>query len=115
MASPGLTSESSSPSAPATVDPSAVPSAVPSEVAVTDSARSRIPRFYQLSIDERRELLRARVTLSEAEVATLDSGGIHPSVADRVVENVVGVYALPLRSEERRVGKECRSRWSPYH
>ena len=25
-------------------------------------------------------------------------------------------YAYPqLRSEERRVGKECRSRWSPYH
>src|SRR2546426_1287321 len=24
--------------------------------------------------------------------------------------------ALPIvRSEERRVGKECRSRWSPYH
>ena len=22
---------------------------------------------------------------------------------------------LTLRSEERRVGKECRSRWSPYH
>ena len=22
---------------------------------------------------------------------------------------------LRLRSEERRVGKECRSRWSPYH
>src|SRR5690554_3521983 len=22
---------------------------------------------------------------------------------------------LPIRSEERRVGKECRSRWSPYH
>src|SRR5687768_12504259 len=24
-------------------------------------------------------------------------------------------YALAPRSEERRVGKECRSRWSPYH
>src|SRR2546422_1041525 len=24
-------------------------------------------------------------------------------------------YGLELRSEERRVGKECRSRWSPYH
>ena len=24
------------------------------------------------------------------------------------------MYAL-VRSEERRVGKECRSRWSPYH
>ena len=23
--------------------------------------------------------------------------------------------ALICRSEERRVGKECRSRWSPYH
>src|SRR5256885_11233195 len=23
--------------------------------------------------------------------------------------------ALQFRSEERRVGKECRSRWSPYH
>ena len=22
---------------------------------------------------------------------------------------------IPNRSEERRVGKECRSRWSPYH
>ena len=22
---------------------------------------------------------------------------------------------IDLRSEERRVGKECRSRWSPYH
>ena len=22
---------------------------------------------------------------------------------------------LGMRSEERRVGKECRSRWSPYH
>ena len=27
-----------------------------------------------------------------------------------------GSTRLPdLRSEERRVGKECRSRWSPYH
>ena len=25
------------------------------------------------------------------------------------------IKADPLRSEERRVGKECRSRWSPYH
>src|SRR5260370_35898805 len=24
-------------------------------------------------------------------------------------------HLLAVRSEERRVGKECRSRWSPYH
>src|SRR2546427_8489325 len=28
---------------------------------------------------------------------------------------VIDLYATTLRSEERRVGKECRSRWSPYH
>src|SRR2546430_3182222 len=27
----------------------------------------------------------------------------------------VGSKLSSLRSEERRVGKECRSRWSPYH
>src|SRR5256885_10567729 len=27
----------------------------------------------------------------------------------------VAAQAKKLRSEERRVGKECRSRWSPYH
>ena len=27
----------------------------------------------------------------------------------------VQVARHPKRSEERRVGKECRSRWSPYH
>ena len=27
---------------------------------------------------------------------------------------VAAIYPI-TRSEERRVGKECRSRWSPYH
>ena len=26
-----------------------------------------------------------------------------------------GFLVIRFRSEERRVGKECRSRWSPYH
>ena len=30
-------------------------------------------------------------------------------------KGVVGVCEQATRSEERRVGKECRSRWSPYH
>ena len=28
---------------------------------------------------------------------------------------IVSPDAEKFRSEERRVGKECRSRWSPYH
>ena len=27
----------------------------------------------------------------------------------------IGLIVSSIRSEERRVGKECRSRWSPYH
>src|SRR3712207_8103436 len=39
---------------------------------------------------------------------------LHPSVAF-TVRLRRGVPPTPGRSEERRVGKECRSRWSPYH
>ena len=43
--------------------------------------------------------------------------------AELLLEKAVGLNRTalflrgeePLRSEERRVGKECRSRWSPYH
>ena len=46
------------------------------------------------------------------------------SSAARLVSSEVGGFSVILglipiafftRSEERRVGKECRSRWSPYH
>ena len=30
-------------------------------------------------------------------------------------EDIIDAVVEVLRSEERRVGKECRSRWSPYH
>ena len=34
---------------------------------------------------------------------------------DRLINAIAEVLDLDKRSEERRVGKECRSRWSPYH
>src|SRR6266699_5257303 len=39
----------------------------------------------------------------------------HASPALRPVRALPVRIPLGLRSEERRVGKECRSRWSPYH
>ena len=33
----------------------------------------------------------------------------------RTPGNVLRLLLCGMRSEERRVGKECRSRWSPYH
>ena len=29
--------------------------------------------------------------------------------------DILALQEVDFRSEERRVGKECRSRWSPYH
>src|SRR5260221_8542552 len=35
---------------------------------------------------------------------------------EAVIHNLCGISReQEIRSEERRVGKECRSRWSPYH
>ena len=33
---------------------------------------------------------------------------------NRIESSEIDIYKI-CRSEERRVGKECRSRWSPYH
>src|SRR3712207_8328960 len=44
---------------------------------------------------------------------TMD-GPQHGGSDRRLEDDPVGSFLHP-RSEERRVGKECRSRWSPYH
>src|SRR2546427_1765573 len=38
-----------------------------------------------------------------------------PLIAKLIAWGETREVALQRRSEERRVGKECRSRWSPYH
>ena len=40
---------------------------------------------------------------------------VHTPVLDGLAANGVRFINASVRSEERRVGKECRSRWSPYH
>src|SRR2546425_1969747 len=45
-------------------------------------------------------------------------GGVGQAIPVNGTMTFTGLSAGPhnvLRSEERRVGKECRSRWSPYH
>ena len=50
----------------------------------------------------------------DAEVLLAAPRGFCAGV-DRAIEIVERALAKLCRSEERRVGKECRSRWSPYH
>src|SRR5687767_15675178 len=43
------------------------------------------------------------------------AGAVGMAAAVRAGLEEAGVELQPFRSEERRVGKECRSRWAPYH
>ena len=46
----------------------------------------------------------------------LYSAGVSKIEIERASDRVkIIIYTAKPRSEERRVGKECRSRWSPYH
>ncbi len=59
-----------------------------------------------------------RITLKAYDHQLVDASA--SKIIETVKKNgakVSGPVPLPTkkRSEERRVGKECRSRWSPYH
>src|ERR1051325_6316376 len=96
---------------------------------------SRVPELAGLTEAERRPVRQHAVALLSAQArwtvrmpvllcvlggslgsfAGAYAGGVlavHLSPDDKLVWNLLGSMG---RSEERRVGKECRSRWSPYH
>src|SRR3712207_9051095 len=58
-----------------------------------------------------------------SRIAGVEVGGLPVDAATKLVSERLQRWRAPLpltadpqtRSEERRVGKECRSRWSPYH
>src|SRR2546430_16084875 len=70
-----------------------------------------------LAVDVTPEMLDAGRAKGRDRVAGLVLGdALHlPLPAGSVDAVFAAGYLSHIRSEERRVGKECRSRWSPYH
>src|SRR3712207_7077786 len=62
----------------------------------------------------RRALLEADVAL-EVVRSFIDKVRARAVGAELVRSVKPGQMVVKIRSEERRVGKECRSRWSPHH
>jgi hydroxymethylglutaryl-CoA reductase len=60
------------------------------------SYSSRLSGFYRQSVAERQTVLRDRFNLTESQIAALTHGGLDADLADHLIENVVGVYGLPL-------------------
>ena len=57
---------------------------------------SRIPGFYNLTLEERRAKLAEASHLTPTDLAPWTAGGISAESADHMIENVVGMHSLPL-------------------
>ena len=69
--------------------------------------KSEEPRIINLSSA-------AQASVSLKALAGTEKIGIQEAYAQSKLAITMWSFWL-ARSEERRVGKECRSRWSPYH
>lgn len=63
----------------------------------TDQHTSRLPGFYRRSLPERAAVVAEWAGLSAAEqAAMIGAAGLTAAQADHMVENVIGIYSLPL-------------------
>src|SRR5260370_41349713 len=82
------------------------------------AANKKPDHAYFYSINGTDEELKALVDTSSPlmEVLGLTPKEISQTLIDTLLKMIKGtIDPYGNRSEERRVGKECRSRWSPYH
>ena len=73
-----------------------------------------IPEFFGRS-EKKKKLTKYNIKIF-AEIVDAPNMTIDQIVKKALKYKKEGANIIDLgRSEERRVGKECRSRWSPYH
>src|SRR2546430_15818115 len=102
--------------------PETVAAIVAAHRAATMTPAQTIARSYQrirayndpavfISLRDEKEALAEAEALASKDAAALPLYGVPVAIKDNI-----DAQGMPTtRSEERRVGKECRSRWSPYH
>jgi len=92
------------------MDSLAVP-AVATNVAYVDGVTGG--NVFVMTLDGARKLAAAMMGMDRPE--DQDAPELSELELSAVSEAMNQMMASAARSEERRVGKECRSRWSPYH
>ena len=73
----------------------------------------KLPESYLFS-DIKKKVEAFKHLHPDANIISLGIGDVTRPIAPVVIE-ALHAAVDEMRSEERRVGKECRSRWSPYH
>ena len=83
-------------------------------IKLTELQKKQLEQFYKLLITWNEKINLTRITSKEDVYLKhfYDSLTIVKVVN---LEEKETLCDIGTRSEERRVGKECRSRWSPYH
>lgn len=61
-----------------------------------EMTNSRISGFYNMTLDERQNRLLEATRLTSQDLAPFTNGGLSPDGADHMIENVIGLYGLPL-------------------
>ena len=83
------------------------------EHALTRHSRKEVATFQELTISQQHMIKTViHLTIDAPEGVTLKALADRLQLSSGATSAMVEVL---VRSEERRVGKECRSRWSPYH
>jgi hydroxymethylglutaryl-CoA reductase len=57
---------------------------------------SRIPGFYNMTLQERHAHLGEAAALTPEDLSPFSTGGLSADAADHMIENVIGLYSLPL-------------------
>src|SRR5256885_4565921 len=79
----------------------------------SDVCSSDLALLY-LSVDKLKEI-RNRIFDYQDFMEAFAARPTLDQLVDGVATQIAHAFVGGFRSEERRVGKECRSRWSPYH
>src|SRR2546430_16140849 len=69
----------------------------------------------QKSREDRVDLASMRAFIEECSQKALEVSLHYKNLSNLERARLLDILLWASRSEERRVGKECRSRWSPYH
>src|SRR2546429_2944926 len=85
------------------------------DVAVTGVQTCALPIYFD-GVPVLPQEIDSAADLPKITQALLDRGYKAEDIKKILGGNLLRVFReVERRSEERRVGKECRSRWSPYH
>src|SRR5256885_16763716 len=100
------------PDAPSSSPSLAQPAGPPAKILVADDDQSLVRTLTWILKEHGYNVV--AVPGGEGLLAKLEEERPQLLLLDIMMPKVDGLQLLE-RSEERRVGKECRSRWSPYH